>query len=155
MSYPAARCWRAKTGCDFHWLARKTSCRCFFDGSRIGLPLAGAPSSHILKPAIHAFQYSVINEGFCMALADVIQLKPARSKVHRVLDCSFLLVEHYDRLTDREGYRQRLHQEDFCQALGVMPEMKYQNEGGPDLAQCTADFANARLRDFQRVGGQS
>ena len=127
----------------------------FFDGSRIGLPLAGAPSSHILKPAIHAFQYSVINEGFCMALADVIQLKPARSKVHRVLDCSFLLVEHYDRLTDREGYRQRLHQEDFCQALGVMPEMKYQNEGGPDLAQCTADFANARLCDFQRVRGQS
>ena len=32
--------------------------------------------------------------------------------------------------------RQRLHQEDFCQALGVVPEMKYQNEGGPDLAQC-------------------
>ncbi|MDO9089184.1 MAG: HipA domain-containing protein, partial [Burkholderiaceae bacterium] len=53
-----------------------------------------------------------------------------------VLDRSFLLVERYDRLIDAQGHRQRLHQEDFCQALGVVPEMKYQNEGGPDLAQC-------------------
>ena len=71
-----------------------------------------------------------------MALADAMQLKPAKSKVHLVQDRSFLLVERYDRLIDAPGYRQRLHQEDFCQALGVVPEMKYQNEGGPDLAQC-------------------
>ena len=107
-----------------------------FDGARIGLPLGGAPSSHILKAAIHAVQDSVINEGFCMALAEAMQLKPAKSKIHRVLDRSFLLVERYDRLIDGRGYRQRLHQEDFCQALGVVPETKYQNEGGPDLAQC-------------------
>lgn len=107
-----------------------------FDGARIGLPLNGTPSSHILKPAIHAVEDSVINEGFCMALAEAMQLKPAKSKVHWVLDRSFLLVERYDRLIDAQGHRQRLHQEDFCQALGVVPEMKYQNEGGPDLAQC-------------------
>lgn len=107
-----------------------------FDGARIGLPLNGTPSSHILKPPIHAVEDSVINEGFCMALADAMQLKPAKSKVHQVLDRSFLLVERYDRLIDAQGHRQRLHQEDFCQALGVVPEMKYQNEGGPDLAQC-------------------
>ena len=71
-----------------------------------------------------------------MALADAMQLKPAKSKVHRVLDRSFLLVDRYDRLIDAQGHRQRLHQEDFCQALGVVPEMKYQNEGGPDLVQC-------------------
>ena len=71
-----------------------------------------------------------------MALAEAMQLKPAKSKVHQVLDRSFLLVERYDRLIDTQGHRQRLHQEDFCQALGVVPEMKYQNEGGPDLAQC-------------------
>lgn len=107
-----------------------------FDGARIGLPLNGTPSSHILKPAIHTVENSVINEGFCMALAEAMQLKPAKSKVHRVLDRSFLLVERYDRLIDAQEYRQRIHQEDFCQALGVVPEMKYQNEGGPDLAQC-------------------
>jgi serine/threonine-protein kinase HipA len=107
-----------------------------FDGARIGLPRAGTPSSHILKPAIQAVEYSVINEGFCMALAEAMQLEPAKSKVHAVLDRSFLLVERYDRFIDAQGRRQRLHQEDFCQALGVVPETKYQNEGGPDLAQC-------------------
>jgi serine/threonine-protein kinase HipA len=107
-----------------------------FDGVRIGLPLNGTPSSHILKPAIHTVENSVINEGFCMALAEAMQLKPAKSKVQFVLDRSFLLVERYDRVIDTPGYRQRIHQEDFCQALGVVPEMKYQNEGGPDLALC-------------------
>ena len=107
-----------------------------FDGARIGLPLNGTPSSHILKPAIHAVDDSVINEGFCMALADAMQLKPAKSNVCHILGRSFLLVERYDRVIDDQGCRQRLHQEDFCQALGVVPEMKYQNEGGPDLAQC-------------------
>ncbi len=107
-----------------------------FDGARIGLPRNGTPSSHILKPAIHAVENSVINEGFCMALAEAMQLKPAKSKIHCVLDRSFLLVARYDRLIDVQGRRQRIHQEDFCQALGVVPEMKYQNEGGPNLAQC-------------------
>lgn len=107
-----------------------------FDGARLGLPQGGAPSSHILKPAIHAIEHSVINEGFCLALAEAMQLRPAKSKVHTVLDRTFLLVERYDRRVDTQGYRQRIHQEDFCQALGVVPEMKYQNEGGPDLAQC-------------------
>jgi len=109
-----------------------------FDGTRIGLPLNGTPSSHILKPAIHSVPDSVINEGFCMALADVMQLMPAKSKVHEVRGRSFLLVERYDRQIDAHGWRKRLHQEDFCQALGVVPEMKYQIEGGPDLAQCFA-----------------
>jgi len=107
-----------------------------FDGARIGLPLDGTPSSHILKPAIHGVDDSVINEGFCMALAQAMQLKPATSIVHAVMDRPFLLVERYDRVTDAAGQRRRLHQEDFCQALGVVPELKYQNEGGPDLARC-------------------
>lgn len=107
-----------------------------FDGGRIGLPLNGMPSSHILKPAIQNIEDSVTNEAFCMALADVMQLQPAKSKIHSVLGRSLLLVERYDRIIDAQGHRQRLHQEDFCQALSVVPEMKYQNEGGPDLPQC-------------------
>jgi len=108
------------------------------DGAHIVQPIDGTPSSHKLKPPIHAVEDSVIKEELCMALAEAMQLKPAKSKVHQVLDRSFLLVERYDRLIDAQGQRQRLHQEDFCQALGVVPEMKYQNEGGPDLVQCFA-----------------
>ncbi len=100
-----------------------------FDGARIGLPLNGVPSSHILKPAIHAVEDSVINEGFCMALAAAMQLKPAKTTIHHVLDRSFLLVERDDPLIDTRGHRQRLHQEDFCQALGVVPEPKTATRG--------------------------
>ena len=107
-----------------------------FDGERIGLPRNGTPSSHILKPPIRALLETVINERFCLALADAMQLKPARSRVLSVLGRQFLLVERYDRMDGGQGQRLRLHQEDFCQALGVVPEMKYQNEGGPDLTKC-------------------
>jgi serine/threonine-protein kinase HipA len=107
-----------------------------FDGGLIGLPRNGMPSSHILKPPIHAVEDSVINEGFCMALAETMQLRPAKSHIHTVLNHPFLLVERYDRTLDAQGNRLRVHQEDFCQSLGVVPELKYQNEGGPDLAQC-------------------
>lgn len=107
-----------------------------FDGNRLGLPRNGTPSSHILKPPIGAVESSVVNEGFCMALAEAMQLKPAKAKVQFVFDRPFLLVERYDRAVDADGHRRRLHQEDFCQALGTVPEMKYQNEGGPDLAEC-------------------
>ena len=107
-----------------------------FDGVRIGLPRNGTSSSHILKPAIQSVEASVRNEGFCMALAEAMQLKPAKALIHHVNGREYLLVERYDRVIDLKGRRQRLHQEDFCQALGVVPEMKYQNEGGPDLPQC-------------------
>jgi serine/threonine-protein kinase HipA len=74
-----------------------------FDGARIGLPRNGTPSSHILKPAIHGVEDSVTNEGFCMALAEAMGLKPAQSKVHAVLNRPFLLVERYDRVWMRKG----------------------------------------------------
>lgn len=106
------------------------------DGQKIGLPQGGAPSSHILKPAIQAVHDSVINEGFCMALAQAMRLAPAQTQVREVLGRSYLLVQRYDRIVDAAGVRHRIHQEDFCQALGVVPELKYQNEGGPDLRQC-------------------
>lgn len=107
-----------------------------FDGTRFGLPRNGTPSSHILKPAIRALADTVTNEGFCLALAETMKLKPAKSQVHSLSGRRFLMVERYDREADAQGFRRRLHQEDFCQALGVVPEAKYQNEGGPGLRQC-------------------
>jgi serine/threonine-protein kinase HipA len=44
---------------------------------------------------------------------------------------SYLLVTRYDRRFDTDGQAHRLHQEDFCQALGIVPERKYAAEGGP------------------------
>jgi serine/threonine-protein kinase HipA len=109
------------------------------DGARIGLPLFGSPSTHILKPPIAGVDGSVFNEGFCMALASACKLDVAKATVQQVGERHYLLVERYDRQHVAAGQppqlHERLHQEDFCQALGVAPETKYQNEGGPDLAQ--------------------
>lgn len=106
------------------------------DDGRIGLPLNGSPSSHILKPPISTIEDSVINEGFCMALAASIKLDVAKTQIRHVAGRSFLLVERYDRRLTPQRNLERLHQEDFCQALGIAPEYKYQNEDGPDLARC-------------------
>jgi len=102
---------------------------------RIGLPLFNSPSSHILKPAIAGVEGSVFNEGFCLALANALKLDTVKADIRRVSDRHYLLVERYDRQVTADGRLLRLHQEDFCQALGIAPEYKYQNEGGPDLSQ--------------------
>jgi serine/threonine-protein kinase HipA len=115
------------------------------DGIRIGLPLNGSPSTHILKPPIADIDGSVFNEAFCMALAGALKLDVARTKIQTIADGAqqrhYLLVERYDRLPSVPG--QRLHQEDFCQALGIVSEHKYQNEGGPSLAQAFALLRSA------------
>src|SRR4030095_1418763 len=47
-----------------------------------------------------------------------------------------LIVERYDRINGAGGSLNRLHQIDFCQAANVMPEDKYEKDGGPDLKAC-------------------
>jgi serine/threonine-protein kinase HipA len=105
------------------------------EGNRIGLPLFNSPSSHILKPAIAGVEGSVFNEGFCLALANALKLDTVKAEIRGISDRHYLLVERYDRQVTADGRLMRLHQEDFCQALAVAPEYKYQNEGGPDLSQ--------------------
>jgi serine/threonine-protein kinase HipA len=108
-------------------------------GGRIGLPLNGTPSTHILKPPIAGIDGSVFNEAFCMTLAGALKLTVAPVQIVPVAGTLVLRVQRHDRVIDADAtHARRLHQEDFCQALGVPPEHKYQNEGGPDLAQCFA-----------------
>ena len=123
------------------------------DGLRTGLPLNGSPSTHILKPPIAGVDGSVFNEAFCMALAGALKLDVAQTHIQAVADGAqqrhYLLVERYDRqavapaLAATVESSQRLHQEDFCQALGVASEHKYQNEGGPGLDQAFALLRSA------------
>lgn len=108
------------------------------ENGKIGLALNGTPSTHILKSAIDSLHDSVINEAYCLALARSIGLTAANSSVSHAGHHQFLLVERYDRQIDTSGSQQRLHQEDFCQALGRPSESKYQHEGGPDLSDCFA-----------------
>ena len=43
-----------------------------------------------------------------------------------------LLINRYDRILE-DGVLFRIHQEDFCQAMGLSHELKYQADGGPGL----------------------
>ena len=104
------------------------------------LPLAGAPSTHILKPAVERFENVVFNEALCMKLAAEAGLPTASVETMKVNGVDYLLVKRYDRIHTQgpgtEPMVERLHQEDFCQALGIVSEHKYQKEGGPSLKRC-------------------
>lgn len=109
------------------------------DGAgKASLPHNYAPSTHILKPAIATWDGLVANETFCMTLARAVGFNAAETTAHKIGDIEYLLSERYDRTVDEDGKIHRLHQEDFCQALGVSSEIKYQAEGGPGLKECFA-----------------
>jgi serine/threonine-protein kinase HipA len=105
------------------------------ENEQISLATGNAPSTHILKPSIPDLEESVENEAFCMILAGRMGLPVPPVKIFHTPD-AFLLIERYDRIWDKDRQLRRLHQEDFCQALGIMPEQKYESEGGPSLQQC-------------------
>jgi len=103
------------------------------------LPLNNAPSSHIIKPSIAEYEGMVFNEAFCMKLAKAIGLPVARVEISKADDVDFLLVERYDRVQkviDGRIRSERIHQEDFTQALGIIPERNIRLRGGPSLKQC-------------------
>jgi serine/threonine-protein kinase HipA len=101
---------------------------------RIGQPTGGAPSTHIVKPAQEAFPELVANELLCLRIARSAGLRAAHAEILEVGGSESLLVERWDRTIDDDGRIARLHQEDFCQALGLLPAAKYEAEGGPSFA---------------------
>lgn len=97
-------------------------------GEQIALPLPGQATTHILKLPIARFEGTTENEAFVMRLPATIGLDVAPVERRSVEGRSFLLVERYDRARDERGVVHRIHQEDFCQALGVPPETNYASE---------------------------
>jgi serine/threonine-protein kinase HipA len=97
---------------------------------RWGIPAGRVPTTHILKPPTGAFDGHAENEHVCLNLARSLGLPAAHSQVKRFGDEIAIVIERYDRQY-RGNDIIRVHQEDVCQALGIMPTRKYQNEGGP------------------------
>lgn len=106
------------------------------DSPRVALPLDGSPSTHILKPEPVRFPGLAANEAWCMALARKVGLRAAESHWRMIGKTPCLIVKRYDRIPTDGTQAQRLHQEDFCQALGLPSQRKYQQEGGPSLKDC-------------------
>jgi serine/threonine-protein kinase HipA len=122
---------------------------------QIAVPINGAPSTHILKPDNPRLPGSVQNEALCMVLARRIGFNVAPVTTGVAGERNYLLVGRYDRIGTGNDVR-RLHQEDFCQALGRPPAGKYEFNGtgtrGPSIADM---FALVRqhmtARDINRL----
>jgi serine/threonine-protein kinase HipA len=93
---------------------------------RICIPMNGSPSTHILKPDSPRLRGGVQNEAFCLTLARRMKIPTPKVTIGQAGKRTYLLVTRYDR-TDVSGRWRRLHQEDYCQALGVPPSSKYES----------------------------
>lgn len=100
------------------------------------LPQGEAPSSHILKFELADYRHLPTYETFTTQLAAAIGLPVVDIVLRSIGQIRYAQIVRYDRLWDERGEVQRLHQEDFCQALGYGHERKYQEHGGPSFAQC-------------------
>lgn len=104
----------------------------FFD-NQFFLPQNGAPSTHIIKPTGKG-ELSTLsaNEYVCMTLAKNVGLDVPKVELRSTNGEIYLLVERYDRKSSGRSIT-RMHQEDMCQALGILSDRKYQNDGGPGV----------------------
>jgi serine/threonine-protein kinase HipA len=112
---------------------------------RLYVPINGAPSTWILKPDAERLYGSVQNEAMCLVLAKRVGLNAPEVTTGQAGKRSYLLVKRYDRV-EQQGRWRRLHQEDFCQALGKPPSAKYESNQtgipGPTLAEMFAVTRN-------------
>lgn len=118
------------------------------------LPLGPSrATTHILKPEPARFPGLVANEFFCMRLATEVGLQAAAvERAETPSGLPYLIVSRYDRDLTQEPIR-RLHQEDFCQALGKLQVEKYQHEDGPGVREAMAlidERSSAPARDRQQ-----
>lgn len=104
-------------------------------------PSGVTPSTHIFKLPLGLvgnlqvdMSDSVENEWLCGQILAGFGLAVARSEIAQFEDQRALVVERFDRVwSEARGFWLRLPQEDMCQARGLPPQMKYENDGGPGI----------------------
>lgn len=101
-------------------------------------PLGGMPSNCLLKPEHERFEGLAANEAFCMRVAAAAGNEVARTELLELDGIRCLYSERFDRAIDADGAIVRLHQEDMCQALGLLPTQKYEADDGPSVASVIA-----------------
>ena len=119
------------------------------NSKRWGIPKGATPTTHILKPNVGEFEDFEINEHYCLKLGAQLGLRTAESWTETIGKNRVIVVKRYDRMPI-DGRLIRVHQEDFCQALGVKPEDKYQKDGGPsagDVFGLLRDYSSAKQED--------
>ena len=125
--------WRAPrdTG-QFSLAGAQPKTALLLENKKWGVPSGRTPTTHILKPPSGEFEGHAENEHFCLELARTLGLPAVDSRIMHFKAEIAIVVERYDRARVA-GTLHRVHQEDICQALGISPTHKYQNEGGPGI----------------------
>jgi serine/threonine-protein kinase HipA len=125
--------WRAPrdTG-QFSLAGAQPKTALLFENNKWAVPSGRIPTTHIFKPPSGEFEGHAENEHFCLELARALGLPVVDSRIMHFKDEIAIVVERYDRARVA-GTLHRVHQEDICQALGIPPTHKYQNEGGPGI----------------------
>ena len=126
------------------------------DGT-VHLPHKGFPSTHILKVDIKFLPNSIRTEFFCLKVAKDMGLPAPAVTLGAAEGHIYMLVARYDRAIRLDAERrlldiERLHQEDFCQASGVLPRIKYEKQGGPGLATMFRLLKRASTNPAREVG---
>ena len=107
-------------------------------------PLRATPTTHIFKLPLGLvgnmradMSESVENEWLCAKLLSLLGLQVADCEIATFGQRKVLVVKRFDRALQsprgRAPWLARLPQEDFCQALGVAGERKYESDGGPGI----------------------
>ena len=124
----AFRVGRADSGFSLAGAQPKVAVRRSPDGGWV-VPDGPIPTTHIIKLARQdSFANEAVTEHLVMEAVRRIGVAAARTKPAHFNGVEVLVVERFDRSDDGSA---RIHQEDFCQALGYRPDRKYEHEGGP------------------------
>lgn len=100
------------------------------------------PTTHILKLSLGEvgglradFSTSVENEWLCTQIAQAYGLPATECEIASFGHHKALVVTRFDRRLLNKTWWARLPQEDFCQVFGVRCERKYEEKGGPGIAE--------------------
>ncbi len=120
------------------------------------VPHGATPTTHIFKlplgrvGSIQAdFTTSVENEWLCSRVLAAFDLPVATCGMTSFGPHKVLVVERFDRRRFANWWA-RLPQEDFCQALGVPPEHKYESHGGPGIDAILDQLRGSQAADADR-----
>ncbi|MDU0479509.1 HipA domain-containing protein [Staphylococcus chromogenes] len=125
------------------------------------VPTTDIATTHILKPNFVDSEYFISEveavELISLRAAALLGLETAEVTLWESPsgDLKSLVVKRYDRAFTEGGYVRRIHQEDFCQALAVMPEKKYQHQfGGPGVGAIAQLFRTALPREERKTSAE-
>jgi serine/threonine-protein kinase HipA len=115
-----------------------------------GIPHGRSATTHIMKPSLPNLADQEVNEHLCLRAAYKLGMPTASSMIMTFGSQRAIVLERYDRYFAKQTVR-RVHQEDFCQALGVHPDRKYQRgDGGPGPAQLIALLRTYQTPDIAK-----